>query len=433
MLRLYTSFKVPSLLFFGLLLSILPFPGVGAYNLLEECRALSSKLGEIHICLDNYLDVMDDNIADISAYMNRELTGPELVSFNSSQHAFLEYRRTNCLWYLEFSNPRSVAEQIAKNCLASMSQQRLSELQFLIATDSEPGTVMHGFYVYGENRNSFQQCGSAERRWVEGENTLISRLQQDYLAIATVDLQVLYVALQGVHGDDQSYPDHTGVVRITAVKELRVPKESDCGLPTNVPSSEPTPAVASSRLPAVTTNDSADGVADANTDDPEQVIRAYFGDWSAECTQNKKNYTCQLQVEFQADSAGSVANKLSEKNLPSLMLRHRSAKRITLQLTFPEREIDSPGKILWRVDGYTFGDIIGSNIRVDEVATRQLIHERKFIRDDLMPLLLKGEELGIEILDDYNDRVGDKYSATLLGLTRALSFANDFVSSSGEL
>nr|MBX2836725.1 hypothetical protein [Gammaproteobacteria bacterium] len=63
----------------------------------------------------------------------------------------------------------------------------------------------------------------------------------------------------------------------------------------------------------------------------------------------------------------------------------------------------------------------------------QLVTERKFIRDDFLPLLIQGTELGVEVLDNVENSRGERFTATLLGLTRALTFADDFVASGGKL
>jgi len=97
------------------------------YNALEECMKLSDADIDINNCIDNYLDLMDDNIRDISEFIANDLNDAPLDQFQLSQLAFFEYRKQNCLWYLEFSSPQNVAEKIAKNCLAKMSQDRLSE------------------------------------------------------------------------------------------------------------------------------------------------------------------------------------------------------------------------------------------------------------------------------------------------------------------
>ncbi len=405
------------------------------YNILEECSSLSTEPDDIHNCLDNYLDVMDDNIADITAFIERELDGLALVAFGRSQQAFYDYRRQNCLWYLEFSLPRDRGNQIAKNCLASMSQQRLSELQTLIDAETNSQASLRGFYIYGPNRNSFQPCGSPDRYWVEGDNTVVGQMQQEYLQQATTELQVLFVLIKGLTDDStQSYADHKGLVRVSELVELRVPLESDCQLPGGTLST--LPSVKTSESTDYTSNSTdtdADQTAQDTVDDqPEQQLRAYFGEWQVECIQSGNSYECELAVQFR-DSAAAGGDHLADSALPSMRLTRRRKERTLVELRFPDREIDSAHKIRWRVDRYTFGDIVGSDIRVDESATRQLVHERRFIRDDLLPLMLKGGELGVEVLADDEGSRGERFSATLLGLSRALTFADDFIHSGGNL
>lgn len=405
------------------LFALVPTAHAQDYNVLQECMKLSGADTDISNCIDNYLDLMDDNIGDISDYIAHDLSDAALDQFQLSQTAFFEYRKQNCLWYLEFSSPQSTAEKIAKNCLAQMSQVRLAELQALIATDRGKANTLRGFYVYGANRNSFQPCGSDQRYWVEGDNEQVGQLQQDYLSQSTASLQVLYAELRGQIDTSQSYPEHSGILQLTAVTELKLPSDSECRLPTGA-TDKTLASLPEIKPAAVPEPEPAQSISDA--EEPEQVLRAYFGEWLAECKQNKNKFTCDLSVAFSGDG-------VTEANKPGLSLSRRADKRTILDISFPEREIDSPTKIRWRVDNYTFGDIVGSNIRVDEAGTRQLVHEKKFIRDDLMPLLKEGTELGVEVLVDVDDDLGDKYSASLKGLTRALSFADDFVASGGKL
>lgn len=409
-----------------------------AYNALEECRALSTQIDDIHNCLDNYLDVMDDNLSDLDQYIERELNGAALQNYRAAQAAFLTYRKSNCVWYLELTDNRVESEQVAKNCLARMSQDRLAELQRLIASASKSTNAgARGYYVYGANRNTLQLCGSDKRYWVEGENTLIGELQQTYLNLASSDFQLMYVVLAGTVDDDaQTVDGHDGVFNITNMSEMRLPQESDCRLPSaniNVAKIE------SNRTPEVpAASISADASSSSEpTSDTEvfQEVRAYFGDWQVDCRQKNDSHSCELLVPFAkagkiaSDAAGDIyaAAPLTMK------LTRRKNERTAVELRFPDKEIDSPSKILWRVDRYTFGDILGSEIRVDEAATRQLIRERKFIRVDLLPLLLKGSDLGIEVVADADNNSSEKFNATLLGLTRALTFADDFVSSGGNI
>ena len=416
----------------ALLVCLLPAaPAQSASNALQQCIALSTEADDIHNCMDNYLDVMDDNIADITAYIERELQSKSLEVFQRSQQAFYDYRRQNCLWYLEFSSPRDKAEQIAKNCLANMSQQRLTELQSLIASEKNSQYLQRGFYIYGPNRNSFTACGSDQRLWVEGAAGVVGQLQQDYLQVATTDLQIMHVVLDGqLDLDIEAPPDHAGVINVTKVLELRVPQEADCSLSGGQAAAkapditEPESNVATTAPAEVIVRPEVTDVPIELDDDPEQVLRAYFGDWLAECVQRKSQYRCDLKVAVVGDDG-----KANVEDGLMLTLTRRENKQSRVTLEFPDQEIDSPAKIRWQVDQYNFGDIVGSDIRVDEAGARQIISERRFLRDDLLPLLIQGQKLSVIVVDDVNDSDGDRYSVTLVGLTKALQFADDFVSS----
>ncbi len=398
------------------------FAQAQSYDALEECMALSQVEQEIHNCMDNYLDVMDDNIRDISDFIATDLDSKSLAGFEQSQLAFFEYRKTNCLWYLDFSSPRQQAEYIAKNCLARMSLARLTELQGLLATDKTKN-LQRGYYVFGANRNSFQPCGSDQRYWVEGENGLLGQLQQDYLETASVDLQVLYVAIAVTLKDEPGvYAGHAGSATVTAIADLRVPKENDCAMTS---ASNPTvEAKAAAVEPVVAEPEPT--VINNTIDEPEQLLRAYFGDWLAECKQTNDDFSCKLSVAFASSSENNNV-------VPTLFLNRTSQQRTTLDLVFPEIEIDDPQKILWSVDSYTFGQLQGSRILVDEARSLQQMRERKFIRDELMPLMRDGSTVGVEVLESLDDSSGQKYKASLKGISRAISFADDFISSGGSL
>ncbi len=416
--KVITAFLMPAALW---LVPQVSFAQPQDYNVLQECMKLSSDDVDINNCIDNYLDLMDDNIQDITEYIARDLDDASLNQFQLSQQAFFDYRKQNCLWYLEFSSPQAVAEKIAKNCLAKMSQYRLAELQSLIATDQGKANTLRGFYVYGASRNSFQPCGSDQRYWVVGDNEQVGQLQQDYLNQSTASLQVLYAELRGSIVPNQDYPEHSGEVRLTAVTMLSPPSDSQCRLPKGATANtlatlpEVKPAAVPEPEPVVQT-----------PDEPEQLLRAYFGEWLAECKQNKSSFTCELAVSFTGDG-------VTDENRPELRMSRRASKRTLLYMKFPDREVDSPAKIRWRVDNFAFGDIVGSEIRVDEAGTQQLVHEKKFLRDDLMPLFIKGTELGVEVLVDVDDDRGERFEASLKGLTRALNFADDFIASGGKL
>jgi len=166
-------------------------------NVLKDCLAVSQGTNDVHACMDNYLDIMDNNIAGMTNFLSESLSGPALDGLTLSQLAFTEYRRQNCLWYLEFSSPRSEAELIAKNCLATMSRQRWQELQGLLDERDTSAKTVSGFYVYGAGRNSFQQCGSEARYWLEGDPSVVNDAQQLYLTLASTEFQPLHAVFAG--------------------------------------------------------------------------------------------------------------------------------------------------------------------------------------------------------------------------------------------
>jgi len=419
-----------------LLIAMLLYPMGSAHsaNVLEECMALSTELDDIHTCLDNYLDDMDESISDVASLIENEMTSDALLAFNQAQQAFVEYRRQNCLWYLEFSAPRSRAEQIAKNCLIAMSQQRLAELRNLLEAGDDVVKTVRGFYVYGASRNSFQPCDSDSRYWVEGENAAVSQLQQNYLNLATNELQVLHAVLRGtIDSEAQTVTEHDGVFELVELLDLRFPQEIDCRLPANELAGAGQAAISLSRRAS---DDVDQAVADEpsvvdDNDEPEQQLRAYFGEWLADCVQQKDLYECQLSVAFHDDSKKSTTDTTVEAS-PTLVLNRRSNERTTLQLHFPAMEIDDPAKIRWRVDAFSF-DVLGSTIRVDELAAHQLISDSDFVKAELLPLMIKGGEIAVEVREDVDDSSGQTFIATLKGVSRALAFADDFVSGSGSL
>lgn len=388
------------------------------YNVLKECAAISPLLDDIHICLDNYLDVLDGNIADVTNYLTEFVSGESLAGLNRSQQAFIDYRRQNCLWYLEFSSPRNEAEQIAKNCLANMSLQRLTELQALVSIEDNSDQTLRGFYIYGADRNSFQPCGSDERFWVEGDISSIGRVQQTYLSLSTSESQILHVIFAGRIDKEQQAPaGHQGLFILDNLIEMRVPQESDC-LPRGADTAELSALVPSTNteLEALPVSEELD-----DQEEPQQQLTAYFGDWLVDCTENNGLRTCDLEVAFDAEQ--SDAAELH----PTLTMIRLKKQESSIEVQVPDREIESPSLIRWTIDEFVYGDIIGSEIRVDELESRQLVKNNGFLRNDLLPKMIGGKELSIEVLESVDDESGERFTATLKGLTRAMAFADDFV------
>ena len=451
-----------------LLLSAVP-GGAAAQesDVLTECVALSSIDDDIHACLDNYLDVMDDNLRDITAYIRREFSGNSRAAFDRSQAAFESFRRENCLWYLAISSPRSAAEQIAKNCLARHSIDRLSELQGLLALDDATSQVVDGFYVYGANRNSFRPCGSDGRYLVAGNANAVGDLQQRYSNLSSVDLQILFASVTGeIDNTVDGGLDHDGVINVSSVRDVRFPSDSDCNLPTGSPqvaavsasdasvattveervadiesvdrsvapieetSDESSTGLFGIEPPEVSDNPVADpgpvpvpsGVGGAATlidsgigASDGQALTAYFGAWLAECSGESEERRCRLAVELDGGAEP-----------PILSLNRRTGRRTVVELSLPGRELASIDEILWGIDGLFFGQVPGSKIEVEDRLTLQRLTERRFVEDELLPLMRKGSDLRVEIATAANGGAA-QYRGTLQGLTRALGFADEFL------
>jgi len=390
------------------------------YNALEECSALSPLLDDIHICMDNYLDIVDDNMAGITDFLAESLSGESLRGLTQSQQAFVEYRRQNCLWYLNFSSPRSQAEQIAKNCLVNMSQRRVNELQSLLTSQDQSGQAVAGYYVYGPERNSFQLCGSDARYWLEGDANLVSQAQQTYLTLATSELQVLHAVFMGTVDEQAQAPaQHQGVFQLSTIVNISLPTESDCSLPSKL--SESTLDSSQATSEGATEAAQSQPTEPAQQDEPQQQLIAYFGAWLVDCTENNNARSCRLEVALE-EGSGTSQNAVGEFALV------RQEKQVTqLELVFPDREIDSPARIRWTVDASDFGDIVGSVVRVDELATRQLVPDNTFLREELLPVLLDSAEITVNVLEDVDSDSSETFTATLIGLIRSLEFADEFV------
>lgn len=394
-------------------------------NVLKDCLAGSPGTNDVHECMDNYLDLMDNNIAGMTEFLSESLSGQALAGLNRSQSAFSEYRRQNCLWYLEFSSPRSEAELIAKNCLATMSSQRWQELQGLLDEEDTSAKTVSGFYVFGDGRNSFQQCGSESRYWLEGDQSVVNDAQQLYLSLASSEFQPLHAVFAGSLDESAPAPQgHVGVFSLNTLVDMSVPAETDCKLPSNYSAFDLASSTTVDTDPDVTAEEYVDS---EDQDEPQQQLIAYFGAWLVDCTENNGRRTCNLKVALDKPASAN-----SERTSATLIVIRGKQKRTSIEMIFPDREIDSPSLIRWRIDAFAFGDLVGSSILVDEIAARQLIPDERFLKNELLPMMIEGVELSVEVLAEVDDSAGEEFVGTLNGLTKALAFSDGFVRDSTE-
>ena len=314
------------------------------YDALEVCRGQSTFPPDVSKCMDNYLDLLDQNLGDLTIFIDGELRGGQRAAFNRAQNSFYSYRRENCLWYLSLGGERVEAEQVAKNCLAEMSQDRLAEMQGLIASYPTPG--LDGALV----ENPFE----------EPKPEIVENAQAAVAEPATVQTDSL-----SAEGGESNSVDNSDV----------------------------------------------------------NELSAYLGQWQVICTNSDSSRRCTLDVPLESvggESGGAL-----------MRVTRRANERAGVELQFPNHSIESPDNVLWRVDNFAFGAVPGSIIRVSEGVARQVINERKFLRDDLLPLFRSGSEVGITLAGKAGESGGDEFEATLDGFSRALTFADEYIN--GEL
>ena len=427
-----------------------PVTVAGNSSILNQCRQLSLEDNDIHNCLDNHLDAMDENLESILDVIRSELTrragsADTLQALENSQRAFETFRTDNCLWYLAFSSPRSLAEQIAKNCLATMSEQRLAELQRLLKTADEPANVQ-GYYVYGANRNTYVPCGSDRRYWVEGDNSVVGALQQRYLNEATLRNQLLFVEFAGEidASESDAIDGHDGVFQLQSAGIMRAPTDGDCAPPV---------AGQSATAEVSDTETSAEVAVESGSDDlpsdqqsaadqePEQSLTAYFSDWTASCKQLGSSYGCELSAPHHlADSETGAEQEQQQSGL--LRVTRRSGQRTIVDVELPDPFVDlvsDVDQIQWRVDAIELGKLLHSQLapvegtgeRQGKAFLRQALRERWFIRDRLLPVLFRGNELIVAVQPPGQTLT--ELNASLVGLTRAIAFADDFTAAEGEV
>jgi len=406
-------------------------------DVLGECVALSGVDDDVHACLDNYLDVTDERIGQAVGGVRETLSGEPLVAFERAQSAFERFRRDNCLWYLAFNAPRTEAEKIAKGCLARLSLQRLVELQGLLVVDGGTVFAFDGHYVFDATRNSFQPCGSARRFWVDGDDVAVASLQQQYLERTTDEGQRLFARVDGaLVGPVEDRAGHVGRLRLDRVEELRMPRASDCRLPGGAPSVQPTDDAGADpvtplaqRLGDGDADESSASTADLRVmdavapDNPvadpdtldvrrDERLTAYFGAWLAECEAKAGGATCGVAVDFDG----------TEGALPVLTLVRDGGDRTGITLALPPDAATTADQVRWRVDDVSLGVIDGARLRQGDDGVELAMLDQRFVDERLLPLLRRGYTLHIDTLGDGTNR-----RATLVGLSRALAFADDFI------
>lgn len=86
-----------------------------------------------------------------------------------------------------------------------------------------------GSYIYGNEVNSLQPCGSDKELWVIGSKAVMTSLEEEYLKLASKPYQAVYVRFEGkqlARADDGFAADYSGRFKVTDVVTLQ--KDSIC-------------------------------------------------------------------------------------------------------------------------------------------------------------------------------------------------------------
>ena len=115
---------------------------------------------------------------------------------------------------------------------------------------------------------------------------LVGQAQQQYLSVATSELQILYAVFAGSINESTQVPsEHAGAFQLTAVIDISLPTESNCSLPSDV-------SAVTAELPNESIQSSSE-LTDVQSEElqeqeePQQQLIAYFGAWLADCTEKR--------------------------------------------------------------------------------------------------------------------------------------------------
>ena len=88
---------------------------------------------------------------------------------------------------------------------------------------------VRGSYIYGNEVNSFQPCGTTAELWVVGEQSIMTKLENDYMSLINKPYQQVFVSFKGKKlpkASDGFAADYSGQFKVTGVEVVQ--KESLC-------------------------------------------------------------------------------------------------------------------------------------------------------------------------------------------------------------
>lgn len=96
-------------------------------------------------------------------------------------------------------------------------------------TDASSFDGVKGSYIFGNEVNSFQPCGTTTELWVVGEQSIMTKLENQYMSLTNKPYEQVFVSFKGMKlpkAQDGFAADYSGQFKVTGVEVVQ--KESLC-------------------------------------------------------------------------------------------------------------------------------------------------------------------------------------------------------------
>lgn len=117
-------------------------PRFASSSPISECYKEFDTKADVSQCMDLKLKKAEESLGNVVSIVRKKMEEKSINSnqiypirsFNLSQQSYLIYRKTNCNWHFDKSFPNTESSELLKNCLITMTLDRILELENI--TDS---------------------------------------------------------------------------------------------------------------------------------------------------------------------------------------------------------------------------------------------------------------------------------------------------------
>lgn len=158
--------------FVFLLMIVFCFPGLAFSSPISECNKEFESKKEVSNCLDLKLKKagtsLEKKVSEIRKKMeDKSIESNQIYpirSFNLSQQSYLIYRKTNCNWYFDKSFPDVGSSELLKNCLITMTLDRILELENSVDNPSISADIAGDNKTQKVNKNNQEENKAVENQ-----------------------------------------------------------------------------------------------------------------------------------------------------------------------------------------------------------------------------------------------------------------------------